>query len=63
MSREVIADELRLQGAIIQNSVNKQTDLVIALNRPSLQKIAKANELGIKVISLEDLQFDIFNNR
>ena len=63
MSRQAIEDELRSQGAIIQKSVSKQTNLVIALNKPSPQKIAKAKKLGIKIISIEDIKFDIFNNR
>lgn len=63
MSRQAIEDELRSQGAIIQKSVSKQTDLVIALNKPSPQKIARAEKLGIKIISIEDIGFDIFNNR
>lgn len=63
MSRQAIEDELRSQGAIIQKSVSKQTDLVIALNKPSPQKIAEAKKLGIRIISIEDIGFDIFNNR
>lgn len=63
MSRQAIEDELRSQGAVIQKSVSKQTDLVIALNKPSPQKLARAEKLGIKIISIEDIKFDIFNNR
>lgn len=55
MTREAIADELRRQGALIQRSVTRDTDLVIALNKPSLKKLAKAKELGIRIITIEEV--------
>lgn len=55
MTREAIADELRRQGALIQRSVTMDTDLVIALNKPSLNKLAKAKELGIRIITIEEV--------
>ena len=56
MSRELIADELRRQGAILQTSVTSKTDLVIALNNPSPAKLAKAEKLGIQVITIEQIR-------
>ena len=56
MSREAIADELRRQGAILQTSVTSKTDLVIALNNPSAAKLAKAEKLGIPVITIEQVK-------
>ena len=58
MTREAIADELRRQGALIQRSVTKDTDLVIALNKPSLKKLAAAEKLGIRVITIDEISFD-----
>lgn len=63
MSRELFEEVLRENGAILQKSVNSETQLLIALDKPSQQKIAKAHELGIPVIYLDDIRFDNFNKQ
>ena len=56
MSRELIAEELRRQGAIVQTSLSSKTNLVIALNNPSPAKLAKAQKLGIPIISMAQIR-------
>lgn len=56
MSREAIADELRRQGAIMQSTVTSKTDLVIALDNPSANKLEKAKQLNIPIITLSEIR-------
>lgn len=53
MSRELFEEVLRENGAIIQSAVTSKTDLVIALDKPSAKKLAKAEQLGIPIIFLQ----------
>lgn len=53
--RQLLEDELRAQGAIIQKSVNKKTDLLIVGENPSPQKIARARELGVRIVFIEEV--------
>ena len=56
MSRELIVEELRSQGAIVQSAVSSKTDLVIALDNPSQAKLVKAEKLGIPIITIEQIR-------
>ena len=51
--REVWEQVLREQGAIIQRSVSKNTDLLIVGKNPSPAKIAKAQKLGVKIVYIK----------
>lgn len=51
--RDYLEQLLIERGAIIQKQVTKKTDLVIAGQNPSPAKIAKAKELGIKIVYIE----------
>lgn len=56
MSRELIVEELESQGAILQSAVSSKTDLVIALENPSQAKLAKAEKLGIPIVTIEQIR-------
>ncbi|MEG0306399.1 MAG: BRCT domain-containing protein [Clostridium sp.] len=49
-------------GAVIASSVSKKTDLIVMGTEPGKSKIAKAEELGITMISEEGF-FDIINKK
>ncbi len=53
-SRNELSDKLVLLGAKVSSSVSKKTDLVIAGEQAG-SKLTKANELGIKVLSEQEL--------
>lgn len=53
--RQLLEEELRASGAIIQKSVNSKTDLLIVGHNPSPQKIAKARELGVRIVEIKAL--------
>jgi NAD-dependent DNA ligase len=53
--RQLLEDELRAKGAIIQKSVNSKTDLLIVGRNPSPEKIAKARKLGVRIVQIEAL--------
>ncbi|MGP1924796.1 MAG: NAD-dependent DNA ligase LigA [Arsenophonus sp. NEOnobi-MAG3] len=56
LTRDELKDKLILLGAKITGSVSKKTDLVIAGEAtPTSFKLAKANELGIKIINEDKL--------
>jgi NAD-dependent DNA ligase len=40
----------------MQSSVTRNTDLVIALDNPSPSKLAKAEKLGIPIITIEQIR-------
>lgn len=48
--RELLEQVLREQGAVIQHSVSKNTDLLIVGKNPSQSKIDKAKKLGIPIV-------------
>ena len=56
MSRRLLIEELERRGAIIQSSVTSKTDLFIALENPSPIKLAKARQLGIPIITIEQIR-------
>ena len=51
MGREEVEDLLREKGATVTSSVTKNTTALIAGAKPGASKVAKAEKLGIKVIS------------
>jgi DNA ligase (NAD+) len=59
--RQQLEDELRAQGAIIQKSINSKTDLLIVGHNASPQKVAKAKELGVRIVEIETLASDLAN--
>lgn len=54
LTRDELKDKLILLGAKVTGSVSKKTDLVIA-GEAAGSKLAKANELGIKIINEDEL--------
>ncbi|MBQ7529349.1 NAD-dependent DNA ligase LigA [bacterium] len=54
--REEMKEFLRLQGAKVSSSVSKKTSFVLAGSEPGQSKINKANELGVAIWNLEDLE-------
>lgn len=54
LTRDELKDKLILLGAKVTASVSKKTDLVIA-GEAAGSKLAKANELGIKIINEDEL--------
>lgn len=56
MSRQMLTEALEERGAIMQKSVNSKTDLLIALDNPSESKLEKARQLGIRIITIEELR-------
>lgn len=54
MNRDELEAELERRGVKIVKTVTKNTDLLILGRNPSPQKIAKAVELGIPIIVLQD---------
>jgi NAD-dependent DNA ligase len=57
--RQQLEDELRARGATIQKSVNFKTDLLIVGENPSPRKIAKAKELGVRIVEAKALASDL----
>lgn len=54
-TREEAADQIRQAGGKISSSVSKETDYVLAGDKAG-SKLAKAEELGVNVLSEEDFQ-------
>jgi NAD-dependent DNA ligase len=52
----MLIEALEQQGAKMQKSVNSKTDLLIALDNPTESKLQKARELGIRIITIEELR-------
>lgn len=55
MSREEAADRIRALGGTFQSSVGKETDYLVVGGNVGASKLAKADKLGTKQISEEDL--------
>lgn len=55
MSREEAAEKIRGLGGTFQSSVGKETDYLVVGNNVGASKLAKADKLGIKQISEEQL--------
>lgn len=55
MSREEAADKIRALGGTFQSSVGKETDYLVVGGNVGASKLAKADKLGTKQISEEDL--------
>lgn len=51
VSRDELANQIRLRGGNFQTSVGKSTDYLVAGQRVGSSKLAKAKQLGVKVIS------------
>ena len=54
LGRKEVSDLIEKHGGKVTGSVSKKTDLLVA-GEAAGSKLAKANELGIKVISESDL--------
>lgn len=54
-SRETAQEELRAAGAFVQSSVTKETDILVTGARVGATKINKAKDLGVLVISWDEL--------
>lgn len=54
-SREEMAERIRAQGGIFQSSVGKDTDYLVVGANVGTSKLEKANKLGTKIISEEEL--------
>lgn len=55
MEREEAAERIRNLGGTFQSSVGKTTDYVVLGENPGASKVAKAEKLGTKILSEEDL--------
>lgn len=51
VSRDELANQIRLRGGNFQTGVGKSTDYLVAGQRVGSSKLAKAKQLGVKVIS------------
>ena len=51
VSRDELANQIRLRGGDFQTGVGKSTDYLVAGQRVGSSKLAKAKQLGVKVIS------------
>lgn len=51
VSRDELANQIRLRGGNFQTGVGKSTDYLVAGQRVGFSKLAKAKQLGVKVIS------------
>ena len=51
VSRDELANQIRLRGGNFQTGVGKSTDYLVAGQRAGSSKLAKAKQLGVKVIS------------
>jgi bifunctional non-homologous end joining protein LigD len=54
-SRETAQEVLRRQGAVVQSSVTKETDILVTGARVGATKINKAKDLGATIVTWDDL--------
>ena len=55
MGREQAAEQIRALGGTFQSSVGKDTDYLVVGNNVGASKLVKADKLGTKQISEQDL--------
>lgn len=54
-SREAIKDFIEQNGGIVKSSVSSKTDYLVVGKEPGASKVAKAQELGVKIIDEQQL--------